>query len=67
MMANEMVQNHLILLSNVNVLHTFQNVKSYVFNGHFASSSIQTVNVFKTIRVRNNISSWNLCHDIEER
>ena len=45
-MANKIVQNHLILLNNVNVLHTFQRVKSYVFHGYFAFSSIQTVHVF---------------------
>ena len=45
-MANKIVHNHLILLSNVNVLHTFQMVKSYVFHGYFAFSSIQTVHVF---------------------
>ena len=45
-MANKIVQNHLILLTNVNVLHTFQKVKSYVFHGYFAFSSIQTVHVF---------------------
>ena len=46
MMANKMVQNHLILFTYVNVLHTFQKVKGYVFHGYFAFSSIQTVHVF---------------------
>ena len=45
-MANEIVQNHLILFTNFNVLHTFQKVKIYVFHGYFAFSSIQTVHVF---------------------
>ena len=45
-MANKIIQNHLILLTNINVLHTFQKVKSYVFHGYFAFSSIQTVQVF---------------------
>ena len=45
-MANKIVQNHLTLLTNVNVLHTFQRVKSYEFHGYFAFSSIQTVHVF---------------------
>ena len=46
MMANKKVQNHLILLTNVNVLHTFQKVNCYVFHGYFAFSSIQTVHAF---------------------
>ena len=45
-MANKIVLNHLILLTTVNVLHTFQKVKSYVFHGYFAFSSIQTVHIF---------------------
>ena len=44
-MANKRVQNHLILLTNVNVLHTLQRVKSYVFHEYFAFSRIQTVHV----------------------
>ena len=40
------VQIHLIVLTNVNVLHTFQKAKSYVFYGYFAFSCIQTVHIF---------------------
>ena len=44
-----MVQHYLIPLNIVNVLHTFQKVKSYIFHGNFAFSSIQTVHVFTMI------------------
>ena len=49
MMAHKIVQNNLTLRNDVNVLHTFSKVKSFVFYGHFAFSSIQTVHVFITI------------------
>ena len=44
-----MLQNYLIPSNIVNVLHTFQKVKSYLFHGNFAFSSIQTVHVFTMI------------------
>ena len=45
-MAHQIVQNYQTLWNNVNVLHTFSKVESFVFYGHFAFSSIQTVHVF---------------------
>ena len=44
-----MAQKKLISLTIVNVLHTFQKVKCYIFHRHFAFSSIQTVHVFTII------------------
>ena len=41
-----MVKIYIILSTIVNVLHTFQKAKSYLFNGNFAFSSIQTVHAF---------------------
>ena len=46
MMAHTVVQNNLTLQNDVNVLHSFSKLKSFVFYGHFAFSSIQTVHVF---------------------
>ena len=36
-------------LTIVNVLHTFQRVKCYIFHCNFAFSSIQIVQIFKII------------------
>ena len=44
-----MVENYLISSNIVNVLHTFQKVKSYLFHCNFALSSIQIVHAFKLI------------------
>ena len=44
-MANKIVQTYLTLWNDVNVLHTFSKVESFVFYGHFAFCSIQTVHV----------------------
>ena len=46
MMAHKMVHNNLTLQNDVNVLHSFSKLKRFVFYGHFAFSSIQTVHVF---------------------
>ena len=46
MMAHTIVQNKLTLRNDVNVLHSFSKLESFVFNGYFAFSSIQTVHVF---------------------
>ena len=36
-----MLQNYLIALNIVNILHTLQKVKRYLYHGNFAFSSIQ--------------------------
>ena len=49
MIVHKMVQNYPSVQDNVDVLHTLQKAKKYVFNGHFAFPSIQTVHVFMMI------------------